>query len=650
MSQISATPGITTTTLGQYIRKDGTTTTTAIIPFALGLSIPTGNDVIDTGPSLRIGSGAATQCMDLRLSNDGFGTIIAYLEGPRGQGARFDIRGGGDSGDTVNFGGDIFFVGGSSARSQATRVGGDLQMLAGGAFGALGNGGIVFIRGGSATASNTRGYVVVGLDGGGTPNKFSLTSSNAQSSLYIQQALEVDGAAFMDGALTVVGTTTLATSLDGLATLTAGVVGELNGVQGDLAYYSGTNTLTVLNKNTSATRYLSNTGASNNPAWAQVDLSNGVTGTLPLSSTSLIVPDDVKFYIGDNSQTAGNVSIVNDQAVSGNLVFAPENGFAGQIYFDDLSATIESNLTACQSATWANVAIFGAALSAPQFTPSAIHGIVSRKQASTAGTGGIAGVLEMEWAGTSSSSSAYQALNLFVHNTSGSASLSSSTSGGGLRSRALTRQRSTSGTIAQMSTYSLILVQDASTGTVSLGSTLNIESPTVGLGSTMTEWRGVSFDVPAAVSGTVGTAKFIHVPSLSGTFGTTQMEVFLDTDAGIFLRESGNQIYSSAAATLDIDTTTTFNNRIGGTVKLALTTTLLDINSAVNVRPNILTASRVVKTDGSKNLVSLTPSSAYTPTNVTTDRSYDANATKVDELADVLGTLIADLQTAGILG
>ena len=40
---------------------------------------------------------------------------------------------------------------------------------------------------------------------------------------------------------------------------------------------------------------------------------------------------------------------------------------------------------------------------------------------------------------------------------------------------------------------------------------------------------------------------------------------------------------------------------------------------------------------------------AYTPTNVTTDRSYDADATTVAELADVLGTLIADLQAYGLL-
>jgi len=40
----------------------------------------------------------------------------------------------------------------------------------------------------------------------------------------------------------------------------------------------------------------------------------------------------------------------------------------------------------------------------------------------------------------------------------------------------------------------------------------------------------------------------------------------------------------------------------------------------------------------------------YTPTNVTTDRSFDADSTTLAEIADVLGTLINDFQTAGILG
>jgi methionine synthase II (cobalamin-independent) len=41
--------------------------------------------------------------------------------------------------------------------------------------------------------------------------------------------------------------------------------------------------------------------------------------------------------------------------------------------------------------------------------------------------------------------------------------------------------------------------------------------------------------------------------------------------------------------------------------------------------------------------------SAYTVTNGLADRSYNANATTVDELADVIGTMIADLKAKGIL-
>jgi hypothetical protein len=42
--------------------------------------------------------------------------------------------------------------------------------------------------------------------------------------------------------------------------------------------------------------------------------------------------------------------------------------------------------------------------------------------------------------------------------------------------------------------------------------------------------------------------------------------------------------------------------------------------------------------------------SAYTTSNVTTDRAYDANATTLDEVADVLGTLLADLKSLGLVG
>ncbi len=56
---------------------------------------------------------------------------------------------------------------------------------------------------------------------------------------------------------------------------------------------------------------------------------------------------------------------------------------------------------------------------------------------------------------------------------------------------------------------------------------------------------------------------------------------------------------------------------------------------------------------GSVGFYGVTPvarSSAYTVSNVATDRTFNANVTSVDELADVLGTLITDLKATGIIG
>lgn len=44
-----------------------------------------------------------------------------------------------------------------------------------------------------------------------------------------------------------------------------------------------------------------------------------------------------------------------------------------------------------------------------------------------------------------------------------------------------------------------------------------------------------------------------------------------------------------------------------------------------------------------------TTQQTYTITNVTTDRAYDANSTSLDEIADTLGTLIADLRLLGLV-
>lgn len=54
--------------------------------------------------------------------------------------------------------------------------------------------------------------------------------------------------------------------------------------QGDILYASAAGTVATLAKSTTAQRVLTNGGTSNNPSWAQVDLTAGVTGQLPVAN------------------------------------------------------------------------------------------------------------------------------------------------------------------------------------------------------------------------------------------------------------------------------------------------------------------------------------------------------------------------------
>jgi hypothetical protein len=64
----------------------------------------------------------------------------------------------------------------------------------------------------------------------------------------------------------------------------ANVLTDYTMTQGGLIYGSAASATTILPKDTNATRYLTNKGGSNNPAWSTVTLSNGVDGIL--SSTN----------------------------------------------------------------------------------------------------------------------------------------------------------------------------------------------------------------------------------------------------------------------------------------------------------------------------------------------------------------------------
>ena len=83
---------------------------------------------------------------------------------------------------------------------------------------------------------------------------------------------------------------------------------------GDIIYASGSNTPARLAKDTNATRVLTNTGTSNIPAWAQVTLTNGVTGTLPVGNggTGATTLTDGGVLIGNGSGAMVAMAVLAD--------------------------------------------------------------------------------------------------------------------------------------------------------------------------------------------------------------------------------------------------------------------------------------------------------------------------------------------------
>ena len=72
--------------------------------------------------------------------------------------------------------------------------------------------------------------------------------------------------------------------------------------QGDIVIASGANTPIRLAKSTTSTQYLANTGTSNAPAWNEVALDTGISGTLPVGNGGT----------GATTFTANNVILVGN--------------------------------------------------------------------------------------------------------------------------------------------------------------------------------------------------------------------------------------------------------------------------------------------------------------------------------------------------
>ncbi len=151
----------------------------------------------------------------------------------------------------------------------------------------------------------------------------------------------------------------------------------------------------------------------------------------------------------------------------------------------------------------------------------------------------------------------------------------------------------------------------------------------------VTDWTPAAFGFGGQSSPTA----WVHIGVGTAAAGTSPLKL-----------TSGTNLTSPEAGSVEYDGTELYFTRASTRLKVLMDTPV----DGTNITLGTVTGTKIgVATNNKIGFFGAAPvvrPAAYTPVNVTVDRSWDSDATTLDELSDVVGTLVADLQSLGLIG
>lgn len=344
------------------IANGGTGQTTANLGFNALAPTTTRGDIItrDATVNVRLAIGAANTVLRTNGTDPAWGAVDLATD-TTGQ----LIVANGGTGDAAFTQNGILY-GNNASAIQVTAAGTNGTVLIGNtgaapSFGtvsavldAIGNtqGNILYrsASGWNALAVGTSGQVLSTQGAGADPHWISAAGVGTVTSVDVSGG--TTGITATGGPITAAGTITLAGTL---ATANGGTA-LTSYTQGDLLYASSSSVLAKLAKDTNATRYLSNTGSSNNPAWAQISLTTGVSGNLPSANLNATITPQGRLTL----VTAVPV-MVSTQSAKTTIYYTPYQGNLAPIYDGtNMLPTVFTELSVLTTDTTKSPAAIGA--------------------------------------------------------------------------------------------------------------------------------------------------------------------------------------------------------------------------------------------------------------------------------------------------